>query len=106
MRAGPMKHRCTLMHFQSVKRPGGGLTESWGEIGKLWAEITIPTGRIAAVADQLQGLVSAEIRIRHRADVIAGMRLVHKTKTYLIEAALPDNDQTMLRLLCSNVVNP
>jgi SPP1 family predicted phage head-tail adaptor len=101
-----MKHRCTLMYFQSVKRPGGGLTESWVELGKLWAEITIPTGRIAAVADQLQRLVSAEIRIRHRVDVIAGMRLVHKTKTYLIEAALPDNDQTMLRLLCSNVVNP
>jgi SPP1 family predicted phage head-tail adaptor len=106
MRAGRLKHRCALLESQKVKRSGGSFIESWVELGKLWAEITIPTGRIATVADQLQGLVSAEIRIRHRVDVIAGMRLVHKTKTYLIEAALPDNDQTMLRLLCSNVVNP
>ena len=106
MRAGPMKHRCALMQLQEVKRPGGGFDESWVEIDKLWAEITIPTGRIAPVADQLQRVVSAEIRIRHRADVVAGMRLVRKTNTYLIEAPLPDNDQTMLRLLCSNVVNP
>ncbi|CAN7559909.1 phage head closure protein [Pseudomonas umsongensis] len=106
MRAGRLKHRCAFMESQKVKRPGGSIIESWVELGKLWAEITIPTGRIATVADQLQRLVSAEIRIRHRVDVIAGMRLVHQTKTYLIEAALPDNDQTMLRLLCSNVVNP
>lgn len=106
MRSGPMRHRCVLMQFQPVTRPGGGITESWVEFGKLWAEITIPTGRISAVADQLQAVVSAEIRVRHRAGVIAGMRLVHKTNTYRIEASLPDNDQTMLRLLCSNVVNP
>jgi SPP1 family predicted phage head-tail adaptor len=106
MRAGRLKHRCALLESQKVNRPGGGLTESWVELGKLWAEIAIPTGRIATVADQLQRVVSAEIRIRHRANVVAGMRLVHKTKTYLIEAALPDNDLTMLRLLCSNVVHP
>ncbi|MCK8685362.1 phage head closure protein [Pseudomonas umsongensis] len=106
MRAGSLKHRCGLLQSQEVKRPGGGVNESWVELVKLWAEITIPTGRIATVADQLQRVVSAEIRIRHRADVVAGMRLVHKTKTYLIEASLPDNDQTMLRLLCSSVTNP
>lgn len=106
MRAGPLKHRCILMQSQKVKLPGGGFAESWVEVGQLWAEITIPTGRIAVVADQLQGVVSAEIRIRYRADVIAGMRVVSKTQTYLIAAPLPDNDQTMLRLLCSSVTSP
>lgn len=106
MRSGSLRHRCVLLQVQPVARPGGGLTDTWVEFGKLWAEITIPTGRISVVADQLQAVVSAEIRVRYRAGVIAGMRLMHKTKTYLIEAALPDNDQTMLRLLCSNVVNP
>ena len=94
------------MESQQIKRPGGGFTESWVELGKLWAEITIPTGRIATVADQLQAVVSAEIRIRYRNDVVAGMRLEHEAKAYLIEASLPDNDQTMLRLLCSSVINP
>ena len=106
MRAGPLRHRCTVQQSQQIKRPGGGLTESWVDLRKVWAEITIPTGRVAAVADQLQTLISAEIRIRYRGDVVAGMRLVHGPQTYLVGAALPDNDLTMLRLLCSNVVNP
>lgn len=106
MRAGPLKHRCALMQSQEVKRPGGGFDKSWVEVGKLWAEIAVPTGRVEAFANQLQAVISAEIRVRHRPSVVAGMRLVHKTNTYLIGAALPDNDHTMLRLLCSNVVNP
>lgn len=101
-----MKHRCALMQSQKAKRPGGGLDESWVELGKLWAEVTIPTGRIATVADQLQAVVSAEIRIRYRADLVAGMRIVHGGKTFKVEATLPDNDQAMLRLLCSSIVNP
>lgn len=106
MRAGPLRHRCTLMHSQQVKRPGGGLTESWVDLGKLWAEVTIPTGRIQAVSDQLEAVVTAEIRVRYRDDLVAGMRIVHGTRTFKVEASLPDNEQTMLRLLCSSVTNP
>lgn len=94
------------MQAQQVKRPGGGFTESWVEITKVWAEITIPTGRVAVAADQLTAEITAEIRVRYRADIVAGMRIVHGPKVYLVEASLPDNDQTMLRLLCSSVTNP
>ncbi|CRM71428.1 hypothetical protein [Pseudomonas sp. 25 E 4] len=70
----------------------------------------MPTGRTAPVAEQLKVVVTAEIRIRPRADAVAGNRLVHTvngiTTTYLIEAALPNNERDMLRLLCSNVPNP
>jgi hypothetical protein len=55
-------------------------------------------------------VVTAEIRVRPRADAVAGNRLVHTEKgvttTYLIGAALVDNENSMLRLLCSNVPNP
>lgn len=106
MRAGRLRNFCTLMQAQQVKRPGGGLTESWIELGKLWAEITTPTGRTQPVADQIEAVVSAEIRVRYRADIVAGMRIGHGSKTYKVEAPLPDNDQAMLRLLCSSVTNP
>lgn len=106
MRAGPLNKRCALMQSKKVKRPGGGFDESWIEIGALWAEISIPTGRLAPMADRLEAMVTAEIKVRFRADIVAGMRLVHPTGTYLIEAALPDRDPAMLRLLCSSVTNP
>ncbi|MBS4090437.1 head-tail adaptor protein [Pseudomonas rustica] len=110
MRAGPMRHRCTMFKPVLTKNKTGGFDTTWAEIGKPWCEITLPTGRVSPVAEQLKVVVTAEIRIRPRADAVAGNRLVHTAKgittTYLIGAALIDNENTMLRLLCSNVPNP
>jgi len=76
------------------------------EVGKVWAEITLPTGRVSAVAEKLQAVVTAEIRIRPRADIEAGWRVAHSGITYQVQAPLIDNDRTMMRLLCSSVPNP
>lgn len=106
MRAGPLRHRCTLQQKQRTADGMGGWTEAWTDLRSLWAEITIPTGRVATVAQQLEATVTAEIRVRLAADIRAGMRLVHAGTTYAIEAALPDNERRMLRLLCSSVAHP
>lgn len=106
MRAGPLRHRCALFQPVLLKNSSGGFDTTWLEVGKLWAEITLPTGRVTPIAEQLQAVVSAEIRIRPRAAALAGCRLVHTSGTYKIEASLIDNAQSMLRLLCSNVPNP
>ncbi|WP_277592978.1 head-tail adaptor protein [Pseudomonas chlororaphis] len=110
MRAGPLRHRCPLLKPDRVQNSTGGYDETWTEIGKPWAEITLPTGRVYPVAEQLQAVVSAEIKIRPRTDAVAGNRLVDVRKgvttTYKIEAALLDNETSMLRLLCSTVPNP
>ena len=93
-----------------TKSKSGGFDTTWVEIGKLWAEIAMPTGRVSPIAEQLKAVITAEIRIRPRADAIAGNRLVHTVKgvatTYSIGAALLNNERDMLRLLCSNVPNP
>ena len=110
MRAGPLRHRCALQKPVRSKNSTAGFSETWEEVGKLWAEITIPTGRIAPVAESISAVVTAEIRIRPRGDAVSGSRIVHTvhgvSTTYLIEAALLNNERDMLRLLCSNVPNP
>ncbi|NMX37284.1 head-tail adaptor protein [Pseudomonas veronii] len=110
MRAGRLRHRCMLQRPNRVKNTTGGFDTTWIDLGKIYSEITLPTGRTAPVAEQVKALVTAEIIIRPRADAVAGYRLVHTTNgiatTYLIEAALPNNERDMLRLLCSNVPNP
>ena len=110
MRAGPLRHLCIMFKPVLTKNKTGGFDTTWVELVKLWAEITMPTGRTAPVAEQLKAVVTAEIRTRPRANAVAGNRLVHTangiTTTYLIEAALPNNERDMLRLLCSNVPNP
>lgn len=105
-----MRHRCVMQKPVRVKNSTGGFIVTWVELGKLWADIALPTGRTAPVSEQLTAVVTAEIRIRPRADALAGNRLVETVKgvstTYLIEAALLNNERDMLRLLCSNVPNP
>lgn len=110
MRAGPLRHRCTMFKPVLTKNKTGGFDTTWIELGKLWSEIALPSGRTAPFAEQLKAIVSAEIRVRPRGDAVAGNRLVHTANgiatTYLIEASLPNNERDMLRLLCSNVPNP
>lgn len=101
-----MRHRLTLQSQQRVPDGMGGYVEGWAGLRQVWAEITTPTGRVSSVAQQLAAVVSAEIRTRPSADLIAGRRLVSRAATYTIQAALPDNDLSMIRLLCSNVTNP
>ncbi|MDY7554234.1 head-tail adaptor protein [Pseudomonas sp. FG1] len=106
-----MRHRCTMYRPVLTKNKSGGFDTAWLDIGKLWAEIVLPTGRVSPVAEQLKAVVTAEIRVRPRKDVVAGNRLVEMVggraiATYLIEAPLPNNERDMLRLLCSNVPNP
>ncbi|HDS1728966.1 TPA: head-tail adaptor protein [Pseudomonas putida] len=108
MRAGPLRHRCALQQETLVPELGGGKIKGWTPVRDIWTEIQLPTGRVDPVASQLQAVVSAEIRARFARDFKAGMRLVHKDtgETYLIEAVLASNERDMLRLLCSNVINP
>ncbi|MBH3412939.1 phage head closure protein [Pseudomonas putida] len=108
MKAGPMRHRCRIYKPHREQNRSGGATETWVEVGEVWAEVTTPTGRVSPVAEQVQAVISAEIRIRPRSDIVAGWRLTEKRTgmTYKVEAALPNNERDMLRLLCSSVPNP
>jgi SPP1 family predicted phage head-tail adaptor len=106
MRAGPLRHQCSVQKQTRIPDGTGGYEEGWTEIRSIWAEITIPSGRTSVVAQQVASLITVEIRVRPAADVLPGVRLVNSGVTYLVEAVLPDNERSMLRLLCSNVANP
>ncbi|MEX5341400.1 phage head closure protein [Pseudomonas sp. I2] len=106
MKAGPLRHRCDASRPELTRNASGGATKTWVGAGKVWAEITMPTGRVAPVAEQLKATITAEIRIRPRTDIAVEWRLTERGVTYQVEAVLLDNDRTMMRLLCSSVPNP
>lgn len=103
-----MRHRCRVFKPHREQNLSGGFTETWVEVGEVWAEVAMPTGRVSPVAEQLQAVISAEIRVRPRSDIAAGWRLIEKRTgmTYRVEAPLLNNERDMLRLLCSSVPNP
>lgn len=77
--------------------------KTWQDIGPIWAEINIPSGRMYEAASQMQVVVTAEINIRYRKDVVAGQHLAHGGTTYEIIAPLPTNQRDMLKLMCRTV---
>ncbi len=103
MRAGPMRHRCMRRGYIEAKDALGQPSKAWGDLGKLWAEINIPSGRMYEAASQMQVTVTAEINIRYRKDVVAGQHLVHDGTTYEIIAPLATNQRDMLKLMCKTV---
>lgn len=106
MRAGPLRNRFKLWEKTLIKNASAGFDEVWKELPGLWGELALPGGRLEALSERIDAVVTAEIRARPRSTVVAGRRLSHAGVTYLIEAVLPDNKRSMLRVLCSSVPNP
>ena len=103
MRAGPLRHVCLLRGLTQTTDELNQPIKGWADLGKVWAEIKAPTGRMYEAASQMQAEVSAEINIRYRRDVVAGQHLVHDGITYEIIAPLPTNQRDMLKLMCKTV---
>ena len=77
--------------------------KGWADIGKVWAEIKAPSGRMYEAASQMQAQISAEINIRYRREVVAGQHLVCDGITYEVIAPLPTNQRDILKLMCKTV---
>lgn len=103
MRAGPLRHLCLLRGLTETKDELNQPVKVWADIGKVWAEIKAPSGRMYEAASQMQAQISAEINIRYRRDVVAGQHLVCDGFTYEVIAPLPTNQRDMLKLMCKTV---
>ena len=103
MRAGPLRHLCMLRGLTSTQDELNQPVKGWADIGKVWAEIKAPSGRMYEAASQMQAQINAEINIRYRKGVVAGQRLVYDGITYEVIAPLPTNQRDMLKLMCKTV---
>lgn len=108
MRAGPLRHlfKVTFRHEERTKSGGAVVTWLPAARPEMWGEVRTPSGRVTPVAEKLSAVVTAEIIGRPRTDIVAGARLTRRGITYQVEAVLPDNENTLMRLLCSSVPNP
>lgn len=99
---GQLRHRIT------IQKQGDGVNE-WGEpIKDQWIDVCSPradirqlSGLSAIKADAQVSIVRTSIRIRHRTDVQAGMRVVHGAKAYDVKAVLMvDGKRVFIDLVC------
>ena len=104
MQAGRLNRRCTLQSpSQSVDELGQPIP-GWTDVATVWASIRHLSGVEAIKADAVTSTVRASIRIRYRAGVNAGMRVVHNLTAYNITAVMPDvGGREFVDLVCEVV---
>lgn len=89
MNIGALRHRVTLQRFVSGFDPEtGDPVNEWRDVATVWAEVRGLSGRTYFTAQQTVAQSTHEIRMRHRADVQPGMRIVHGNRVYHVDAAL------------------
>lgn len=80
---------------------GQPIGSDWVLVGKAWADIRHPSGSESIRADRPTSTVLASMKVRQRADIAAGMRVLHGGRTYTIDAVLPDEQSRMhMFLVC------
>lgn len=103
-----MSFSSSLRHKVSIQSPGepssdseGNVVKSWVTICQPYADIRHSSGLESVRSDSVTSTVKASIRIRYRDGITAGMRVVHGTLVYNINAVLPDLQQRLyVDLVC------
>ena len=85
-----MNRRCQLQSpSQSVDELGQPIP-GWTDVATVWADIRLRSGLESIKAGAPVSVVQASIRVRYRAGINAGMRIVHNLTAYNITAVMPD----------------
>lgn len=103
--AGRLNRRCVLQKpGEGTDELGQPIPDDWVKVADLWADIRMKSGLEAIKAGAPVSVVAASIRIRYRAGVNAGMRVVHNLVAYNIVAVMPDvSGREFLDLACEVV---
>ena len=90
MQAGRLNRKCTLQQPGTATDELGQPIPGWTDVATVWADIRMKSGLEAIKAGASVSVVQASIRVRYRAGINAGMRIVHNLTAYNITAVQPD----------------
>lgn len=103
MGAGAFNFRVVLQQRPSGKDAfGQEVVGEWTEVARVWADVRHASGVEAVKSGADLSTVRASVRIRYRAGVDAGMRLLIDGRPYDIRAVMPTSDRAFLDLACEN----
>lgn len=104
LRAGALDRRIAIQQKTGgADAWGTALPDVWCDVAQVWASVRYQTGSESIRAGVDTSVVKASIRIRWRADIDAGMRVVYAGQNYDIEAVLPGATREHLDLVCKVV---
>ena len=105
MQAGRLNRRCVLQTPGTAQDELGQPIPGWTDVATVWADIRMKSGLEAIKAGAPVSVVQASIRVRYRAGITAGMRIVHNLQAFNIVAVMPDVGGREYVDLIAEVVN-
>ncbi len=106
MRAGRLRHRVTIQKVTRTNAADGSPVDTWSALDTVSAEVKTVSGTERWANERTMQEYDIAVRIRHRADIGAGMRLLYGARVFDIKAPLdPDERRRELVLLCREVKN-
>jgi SPP1 family predicted phage head-tail adaptor len=93
LRSGSLNRRVILQQQSVTQDAAGQPVNTWVDVATVWASVLLLSGLETIKADRPASIVKASIRIRHRAGVNAGMRVLVGTAVYEVMAVLPDESK-------------
>ena len=105
MQAGLLNRRVTLQAPGTTQDELGQPIPGWTDVATLWADIRMKSGLESIKAGAPVSVVQASIRVRYRAGITAGMRIVHNLQAFNITAVMPDVGGREYVDLIAEVVN-
>lgn len=84
---GKLRHRVTLRHEEKTADNSGGYSSTWGDVGKIWAQMLVPKFSQQVIQGGVQSVEQVQARVRkHHGAVISDRILWDDGKTYEIVA--------------------
>jgi SPP1 family predicted phage head-tail adaptor len=96
-----MDRRVTLQERSATREQDGSENVTWSTVAEVWAQIVPLRGQERYGAGAEQPERDARIRIRWRAGISSGMRVLHDDRVWDIKAVLEVGRREGLDLLCS-----
>lgn len=104
MQAGRLNRCCVLQAPGTAVDELGQPIPGWTDVATVWADIRLKSGLEAIKAGAPVSTVQASVRVRYRAGITAGMRIVHNLQAYNIVAVMPDiGGREFVDLVCEVV---
>ena len=101
MKAGELRHKVTIQKVSQTLDSSRQTVDLWTKLAEVWAAVEPLSGRELLNAQQIQPDVTHRVRIRHRDDVTAKMRVQHDSRNLNIESIINVNERDReLHLLC------
>ena len=88
MEGGKLNKRITVQRYtgecDAYGDPSYGVAASWTDVCAVWADIEPLSSREWMALQQMQGEVTAKVRIRYRSGITSDMRIKHGCRIYQI----------------------